>query len=180
MKNKFIKLFIIFNISIGLLLPFKMHTDRIRDIVASIDGKLYITADKSGQINIWDTSSNKIINSYNINLNDELYKISISPNKQLLAVGFDDGKISIININNNVSKTFDLGGNLEDNDDRFTMLKFVNNSELVSHQDDQDFVKFWKLITDEIIILNSPDSNDPSVKELYYQKKLKDLMIHVY
>ena len=62
MKNKFIKLFIIFNISIGLLLPFKMHTDRIRDIVASIDGKLYITADKSGQINIWDASSNKIIN----------------------------------------------------------------------------------------------------------------------
>ena len=151
MKKNNINLFIILLVYISLLLPFKMHNDRIGDIVVSYDKKLYITADKSGQINIWDSSSDKIINSYNIDINDELYRISISPNNQLLVVGFDDGKISIININDNVSKTFDLKNNLEDNDDRFIMLKFLSNTELISYQENQDFIIFWKLISDNNI-----------------------------
>ena len=150
MKNKFIKLSVILNIYIGLLLSFDMHADRIIDITKSYDGKIYITADKSGQINIWDSSNNKIINSYNIDLEDELYNISISPNKQLLAVSFDDGKISIIDINNNISKIFNLKDNLENNN-RFKMIKFINNIELISYQDDQNSIKFWELISKENI-----------------------------
>ena len=167
-KNNFIRLIIIISFFRGFIFSStpNVHFDRIKDIVVSYDNKFCITADLSGRINIWDLAMNEVLNSYTLEDEKRLYKISMSHDNSILAIGFENGEITLINLIDGHEKTLSLQGNNE----RIEMLKFISNSELITYQDGEFNINLWKLISKDgdfkniklmlIHQLNGPEGSD--------------------
>ena len=98
MKNHFLIYFVIF---IGILFAIPQHKDRIVDITISNDKTKYATASKDGKIIIWDNLNQKTTNSFNIDSDKKISQMTLNATNQLLAIGFNNGDIDVINLTNN-------------------------------------------------------------------------------
>ena len=72
------------------------HNDAINDALFSMDNKYLVTASADGVIGIWNADNGESIQSFDYGTN--IWDIDISPNNKWLAVGRDDGRLSLIDL----------------------------------------------------------------------------------
>ncbi|MBZ0284835.1 MAG: protein kinase [Anaerolineae bacterium] len=75
------------------------HTDGVRSIIYSPDGRLLASAGRDNQIILWDTVTNQPIENPLIGHTDRVNSIAISPNSQLLASASDDSTVRLWDTN---------------------------------------------------------------------------------
>ena len=104
-----------------------MHEDRVIDIELSYDKQYYATAAKDGKVLFCDFSTNEILNTIEYHVDKVISQLSISYDNKFLAVGFSDGMIDIISLDDNFKKTLPPRKNA-----KLTLLKFVGYGHLLS------------------------------------------------
>jgi len=70
----------------------------VNEAIFSQDGNSVYTGDATGSVRIWDTTTGKLQQQYD--LGAEIWDLSASPDGQWLAVARDDNKVSIIDLTN--------------------------------------------------------------------------------
>ena len=134
-----------------------VHNDRIIDILLSHDKQYYVTGSKDGKVIMWDNYSDQIESIFTIDTGKVITNIDLSFDNKLLAIGFNDGTIDIVNRDNQKKQSI----NSQDNN-KIILLKFLDNQHLISCNK-YDIIKLWGVsssssiieVDDEIILIKS-------------------------
>ena len=125
---------------------FVAHDDRIVDINLSHDGNFYITGGKDGKVIVWDNQTDKIIAQHYVNETQLIEKVALSFNNQLIAIGFYNGNIDLVELNGEKIQTLENNTNSDDNN--IVLLKFISNQKLISCQF-KDVIREWHISSSE-------------------------------
>ena len=114
-----------------------VHDDRIIDILLSHDKQYYVTGSKDGKVIMWDNYSDQIESIFTVDTGKVITNIDLSFDNKLLAIGFNDGTIDIVNRDNQKKQSI----NSQDNN-KIILLKFLDNQHLISCNK-YDVIKLW-------------------------------------
>ena len=70
------------------------HIDWVWAVAFSNDGRLLATGDNSGQVNIWDLQSHRVVTQFHAD-SDSVYTVQFSPDAQILAGAGYEGKVKL-------------------------------------------------------------------------------------
>ena len=70
------------------------HTDWVWAVAFSSDSQLLATGDNSGQVNIWNPQSQRVVTQFHAD-SDSVYTVQFSPDDQILAAAGYEGKVKL-------------------------------------------------------------------------------------
>lgn len=97
---------------------YKAHTEAVRSVVYADEGRKMYSAGSDGRVILWDMEANKDVfaktseRPYKIIIDNDYVNrvVDISPDEQWLAVGSDDEKILLYNLNSTASEPTEITG----------------------------------------------------------------------
>jgi len=122
----FFSFFILIGIVFGNVLF--THKERIIDIEISKNGQMLTSVSRDGNVIVWDEWNEKSIYEITFDSTKIVSKVTLSVDNKLLAVGFNNGNIEIINIEENNLLTLENSLN-----NKVSLLKFIKNNNLLSY-----------------------------------------------
>jgi len=122
----FFSFFILIGIVFGNVLF--THKERIIDIEISKNGQMLTSASRDGNVIVWDKWNNEYVYEITFDSTKIVSKVTLSIDNELLAVGFNNGNIDIINIKENNLITLESSHN-----NKVILLKFIKNNNLLSY-----------------------------------------------
>ena len=118
------------------------HQERIIDIEISQNGQIITSASRDGNVIVWDEWNEKTIYEITFDSTRIVSKVTLSLDNKLLAVGFNNGNIDIINIKENNLLT--LEGSLNN---KVNLLQFIEDNNLLCYVEG-DLVKVLNINLD--------------------------------
>ena len=122
----FFSFFILIGIVFGNVLF--THKERIIDIEISKNGQMLTSVSRDGNVIVWDKWNNEYVYEITFDSTKIVSKVTLSIDNELLAVGFNNGNIDIINIKENNLITLESSHN-----NKVILLKFIKNNNLLSY-----------------------------------------------
>ncbi len=122
------------------------HTERVRDVAFSPDGKLLASAGQEGHIILWDANTHQIIHEF-LGIIGAMNTVAFGPDGQLLASGGTDGMLYLWDVQTGES----VGDALYDHTDSIWRLAFSPDGKMLASASQDQTLILWDVATRQMI-----------------------------
>lgn len=158
----------VYNLKTGTLKNQLVHDNELTNIEMSKSGKILVTGDQTGELNIWNLGNGTLQKTLTGH-ESEIQSIAISPDEKIIASTEKNGQIKIWDlISGNIKSTF-TGHSIEY--DKSVGVLIPDNNTLMSWIASRD-VKMWNLQTGELKNIFPKNQNSDLDSNLVYFVKV--------